>query len=124
MGSVFRRWLICKMKLVIILLSCLVGISYQEAYNHYMPFNPILYYYAPAPIRQIVPQGRTPFQVEDGDARFFFNSLTNINIRLAKTSTLTSYVFSTSVATQVVNGGTCLQWRSSPTRPPLEPDAA
>merc|ERR1712137_1226349 len=99
----------CKMKLVIILLSCLVGISYQEAYNHYMPFNPILYYYAPAPIRQIVPQGRTPFQVEDGDARFFFNSLTNINIRLAKTSTLTSYVFSTSVATQVVNGGPCLQ---------------
>merc|ERR1711911_214280 len=108
MGSVFRRWLICKMKLVIILLSCLVWISYQEAYDHYMPFNPILYYYAPAPIRQIVPQGRTPFQVEDGDARFFFNSLTNINIRLAKTSTLTSYVFSTSVATQVVNGGTCL----------------
>merc|ERR1712137_697118 len=55
------------------------------------------------------PTGPDTFPVEDGDARFFFNSLTNINIRLAKTSTLTSYVFSTSVATQVVNGGTCLQ---------------
>lgn len=66
----------------------MVGVSYQNALN-LLPY-----------------QGSTP--VEDGQGRFFFNSLTNVNLRLAKTSTSTVYATSFTSATTLVNGGTCI----------------
>merc|ERR1712071_410557 len=106
--GVSLRSLFCKMTLTLILLSCLVGVSYQEAYAPYAQYQPLAYYNAFEASQleqQQYVQGRTG---ENGAGqRFFFNGATNLNLRLARTSTTTFFFTSVTTAT-TVDGSTCI----------------
>jgi len=105
------------MKLVLLMLSCLVAVSVQEAnsaygYNPRTFFNPYHQYLYPgaygaqSELGQYI-EGRSPLKQDDGQERFFFSGLTNVNLRLARTSTITSYVVATSTAT-IVTTSNCI----------------